>query len=83
MSNMLPRSRMMSSALFKLVGLLGTAMSDVNAPLDLLKIFTKNLNPATKKYTADIINKPMQVHGRRSNDDRNDPQNEMKLTTDV
>ena len=80
---MLSRSRIKSSALFEVVGLLDTAMSNVSAPLDLLKILTKNLNPATKQYTADIINKPMQVNGRRSNDDKNEPQNEIKLTTDV
>jgi hypothetical protein len=80
---MLSRSRIKISALFELVGLLDTAMSNVSAPLDLLKILTKNLNPATKQYTADIINKPMQVNGRRSNDDKNEPQNEIKLTTEV
>ena len=80
---MLSRSRIKSSALFEVVGLLDTAISNVSPPLDLLKILTKNLNPATKQYTADIINKPMQVNGKRSNDDKNEPQNEIKLTTDV
>jgi len=76
---MLSRSRIKS----ELADLLETAVSNESAPLHLLKILTKNLNPTTKQYTADIINKPMQVNGRRSNDDKNEPQNEIKLTTDV
>ena len=63
---------------------LGTVTSTSDeSDLDLLTILTRNFSPATKQYTADIINKPRQVNGNRNNDDKNDPQNEMKLTTDV
>jgi hypothetical protein len=63
--------------------LVGTSTSDssVLLLLDLVN-FNKNENPATKQYTAAIINNPTHANGRRSNDDKKLPQNEIKFTTE-